>query len=231
MKYYQIEVSAEPKIIGVNNGVHQIEIEKKAMQKDIAFKEFLDFFSTQNTDFWRNQDKIKNLKIPVIKAKLLKKAKVTDIMGYTENISFLYNVYSEKYINILKAFNSGNFSSFEINIENVIGKYYIMFVETVPLEEINYDKSVLYSGFKPRNYNVKYYKVNSYKEYKVFMIQTPIHDFEKISISKEHLGKDVIKVQASSKLFYSEKLIDFLLNCGITGLQVSYNNSIELDFY
>ncbi|KFF11143.1 hypothetical protein [Flavobacterium hydatis] len=231
MKYYQIDVSAEPKIIGVNNGIHQIEIAKKSMQEDITFKEFLSFFSTQNADFWKRQNEIKNLKIPVIKAKLLKKAKVTDIMGYTENISFLNGVYSEKYINILKAFNIGSYTTFEVAIDSVIEKYYMLFIETVCLDQINFEKSILYTGFKPRNYNVQYHNINSYEEFKEFIKQKPIYDFERISIPKESLGKDVVKIQASGKPFYSEKLIDFLLDCGITGLQVNYNNSIELDFY
>ena len=63
MNYYQVDVSSEPKIIGVTNGVHQIEIEKKEMQKKDEFNEFLTFFNTQNKGFWNNQDKIKDIKV------------------------------------------------------------------------------------------------------------------------------------------------------------------------
>lgn len=230
MKYYQIDVCAEPKIIGVTNGVHQIEIEKRKMLQDERFRDFLVFFSYHNKDFWKTQDVIKTFTIPAINAKLLEKAKITDIMGYTENISFLNNVYSEKYIGILRAFNIGDHTTFEVLIENVFEKYYMLFVETIVSEKINFEKSLIYTGYKPRNFNIKYYKVNSHEAYIEFLKEIPIHNFEKISISKEYLGKDIIDIQVTPLPFYSEKLIDFLLDCGITGLQVDYNNSIQLEF-
>lgn len=230
MKYYQIGMTAEPKVMGVTNGIHQIEINKKAMHQDDVFKEFLNFFSTHNTEFWKKQEEIRNIKIPVIKAKLLKKAKVTDIMGYTENISFLNNVYSEKYINILNAFNIGNSTTFEVAIENVSKKYYMLYIETIPYEEINFEKSILYTGYKPRNFKVEYHKINNYEEFREFIKRIPVFNFEKISIPEKYQGRDIISVQASSLPFYSERLIDFLLDCGVTNFEPSYNNSIELGF-
>lgn len=229
MNYYQVDVSSEPKIIGVTNGVHQIEIEKKEMQKKDAFNEFLTFFNTQNKGFWNNQDKIKDIKVPIIKAKLLKKAKLTDIMGYTENVSFLNNVFSEKYISILKDFEIGHYTTFEVAIQEVIEKYYMLFIETIRLDQINFEKSVIFKGLSPKvgDDNII---IKNFEEYNDFTKTSPIHNFEKISISKEHLGKDIIKIQATSKLFYSEKLINFLLDSGITGLQVNYSNSIRLEF-
>ncbi|MXN91125.1 hypothetical protein GR160_07765 [Flavobacterium sp. Sd200] len=230
MKYYQIDVSSEPQIIGVSNGIHQVEIDKKAMQQDDAFNDFLNFFSTQNTDFWKTQDKIKSLKIPVIQAKLLKKAKITDIMGYRENISFIKSLHSEKYIKILEAFDIGNCTTFEVNINDVQQKYFMMFIETIRLDEINYKKSVVITGHKATN-NIIYHKIDNRDEYLEFRQKNVLGGFEKIAISKIHFGKDIINIQATPRPFYSEKLIDFLLDCKITGLEVKYNNSIELDFY
>lgn len=229
MKYYQIGMTAEPKIMGVANGIHQIEIEKKEMLNDLAYEDFLDFFSTKNINFWKRQNEIKNFKIPVINAKLLKKAKVTDIMGYTENISFLNFVYSEKYISILKAFNLGEYSTFEVAIENVLEKYYMLFVETISLDKINFKNSLVISGHKATN-NIKYHSVNNLDEYIEFRQKNILGGFEKLAISKENLGKDIICVQATPKPFYSEKLIDFLLDTGITNFEPSYNNSIQLEF-
>src|SRR5690606_7570404 len=161
-----------------------------------------------------NQDKIKEIKIPPIQSKLIKKAKLTDMMGYTENISFLSNVYSEKYIDILKAFNIGDYTTFEVVIENVAEKYYMLFVKTILSEEINYERSIVITGHKALN-DVKHHKVKNRQEYREFKLQNPLWSFEKISISKEHFGKDIIDIQVTSRSFYSERLIDFLLDCGI----------------
>ena len=77
--------------------------------------------------------------------------------------------------------------------------------------------------------NVKYFNINSSDEYKKFIHTNPLGGFEKIAISKNHLGKDIIEIQ-SAPTFYSERLIDELLKSNVTGLDVKYKGSIELDF-
>ncbi|MEA9414294.1 hypothetical protein [Flavobacterium sp. PL02] len=200
------------------------------MLKNDEFKIFLDFFDYANSNFWKRQDEVESFKVPSIPAKLLRKAIVTDIMGYTPDISFLNEVYSEKYIDILKAFNIGNYTTFEVGIEGVLEKYYLLFGETIVLDDINYEKSTIITGNKRHN-NVKYHVINTLQEYREFKQTNPLGRFEKISISKEYLGRDVINIQASVKPFYSERLIDFLLDCNITNMLVNYDNSAELDFY
>jgi hypothetical protein len=230
MKYYQIDVSCEPKIIGVNNGIYQIKIDKNIMQEDERFSEFLDFFSYDNKDFWQNQNTILNFKIPEIHGKLLKKAKLTDIMGYTESITFLNNVYSQKFIDILNIFNIEEYSLFKIDIENIASNYYFMFIKTIDFDEINFQKSVLYTGHKTLN-NVQYFQTENYDDYlKTRQIQ-PLLRFEKISIPKKYSNLDVIETRCSANPYYSEKLIDALLDFGITGLDVKYNSAPELNFY
>jgi len=227
MKHYQVGLDVE--VTGVKNGLYQIDINKSQLQKNGIFKELFTIFNAQNVDFWHHQEKIQNIDIPPIDAKLLKKANVTDIMGYTQNIAFLYLVYSEKFINIIKTFDIGRYYTFEVLIENITNKYYLLFMETIPLEEIDYQESIIYKGLIPKSES-DYFTFDDFTKYKEFAELYPIHGFKKIAISKEYSKKDIIKIQASSRVFYSERLIDFLLDCGITGLQVAYNNSIQLEF-
>ena len=229
MKYYQIDVSAEPKVIGVNNGIYQIEIDRNKILSDERFDQFMGFFNYKNKDFWKSQRQAMDFKIPVIEAKLLKKAKVTDMMGYTSRIKFLYKVYSSKYLEILKAFNIGNYACFEVKIENVKEKYYFIYFETILLEDIDFNESSVITGHRQHN-DIKYHSVKNKAEYIDFNYNNPLGKFEIIAISKDYLGKDIICVQATSLPFYSERLVDFLLDCGITGLQIGYENSTQLKF-
>lgn len=230
MKYYQILVSPEPKIIGVNNGIYQLEIDEKAIdKKEDKFVNFIKWFDYKNENFWSKQSTVKLLQSPVIKGKMLKKAKITDIMGYAPEYHCLHNIYSEKYIEILKTHSIGDYSVFDFEIENVKEKYYLMFIKTITTPEIIFDKSVLYTGHKILN-NVKYFSVNNYGEFLTLLEKEPLVTYETVAISKEYYGRDIISVQATAGHFYSEKLIDFLLDCGVTGLAVKYNNSIQLEF-
>lgn len=227
MRYFQISLDVE--LTGVKNGLHQIDINKSSLEKDERFKLFFETFDLRNVDFWNNQQKLKDIKIPVIKAKLLKKAKLTDIMGYTQNISYLYLVYSKKFIDIIKLFNLGNYYTFEMEIDSIEEKFYLIFFETIILHNVYFEKSLIFKGLNKKTY-VDFENINNYKEYYEFTNINPIHNYKKIAISKEHYGKDIIKIQATSKLFYSEKLLNFLLDSGITGIKIDIKNSIQLEF-
>ncbi|MBS7788312.1 hypothetical protein KIH23_13470 [Flavobacterium sp. CYK-55] len=225
MKYYQVRLDVE--VTGVQDGLYQIEIDKLKMQNNIDSQKFLSFFNYKNSNIWNEQDKIYKFAIPSITAKLLKKATITDVMGYTPSISFLNLAFSKKFIDIIKTFNIGQHNVFEIIIEKIPVKYYLMFIETIRLDEIKYEKSKVVTGFRI----LTHHNIKSIEEYRDFNEKNPVHRFEKISISEKHFGKDIIKIQGAGEPFYSEKLIDFLLDCKITGMKVAYNNSTELDFY
>lgn len=159
----------------------------------------------------------------------MKKAIVTDIMGYAPDYHCLFNIYSEKYLEVLKTHNIGDYSIFDFEIKGIKEKYYLMFVKTITTPEIIFDKSILYTGHKIMN-NLKYFSATNYKGFLQLLEKEPLIRYEKVAISKEYYGRDIISVQATAEHFYSEKLVDFLIDCGITGLAVKYNNSIQLEF-
>lgn len=229
MKYYQVDVSAEPKVIGVKNGVFQFKIDYEKIYEDERFQSFLSFFDYNNKNFWKNQDTIKKFEISRIPAEMIKKAKVTDIMGYTPIITFLNEAFSSKYFNILKEYDVNILGAFEVQIENVTEKYYLLFNKTINMDKIFYKESILITGHAFMN-NLKYHYVNNEFEYIEFKQKNPLGKFEMISIPKEYFGKDIISIQPLANPFYSEKLIDGLLNKGITGLEIKYENSIKLNF-
>lgn len=231
MKYYQVSVSPEPKIIGVTNGVYQLEIDENAISKnDERFINFKNWFNYKNENFWSSQESIKSLESPIIKGKMLTKAKITDIMGYAPEYHGLHNVYSEKYIEILRTHSIFDYSIFDFEIENVIEKYYLMFIKTITTSEIDFNKSVLYTGHKVMN-NLRYFSVENYDEFLKLLKKEPLIRYEKIAISSKFYGRDIISVQSTAEHFYSERLINFLLDFDIKGLVVNYKNSIQLEFF
>jgi hypothetical protein len=229
MKYCQIYRTAEPKIVGVKTGASQVELRLNNILQNQEYINFNNHFSGYNKNFFQDQTKIKNLNPPLFNGVLRKNAKVTDLMEYGPKFTNLNNLYSQKYINIIKSFNIDNYKIFEFEIENVKEKYYLMYIKTIATTEVIFDKSLLYTGHKILN-NLKYFSVTNYEDFLQLVEKEPLIRYEKVAISKEYYDRDIISVQATGGHFYSERLIDFLLDCGITGLQVSYNNSIELEF-
>jgi hypothetical protein len=229
MRYFQIERTSEIKIIGRKDGMSQVEHIEDETLKAYNYIDFINHFSGYNEDFWYTQEKVFNLTPPVIKGRMRKNAKVTDVMWYGPVFRYLNRIYSQKYLNVVKAFNIGNYKVFEFEIQNVFEKYFLMFIESINLEEIDFEKSILTTGYKLSN-NLKHYKVTNVFEYKEFKQKNIISTFEKLVIPKKYLGRDIIETQVTVQPFYSEKLIDFLLDSGISGLSIKYNNSIQLEF-
>lgn len=230
MKYYQISRSAEPKIIGRKDGMSQVElIENSKIDKDDRSLDFENHFSRYNKDFWNNQDIVFNLNPPLFSGKLRKGAKITDLMEYGPVYHYLYRIYSEKYINIIKRFSIGDYKTFNFKVEDVNKMFHLLFIRSVTLNEIFYDKSIVVTGHKIVN-NIKYHNIKTSQEYIEFNKNFPTGGFKKLTISKKYYGRDIIQTEVNSLPFYSEKLIDFLLDCGITGLEIKYKNSIQLEF-
>jgi len=229
MKYYQISASPDHKIIGVKNGIYQVEIDENSVVKMDNYLEFRQHFSRKNQNFWNEQEKIYRLFPPALHGKMLKNAKVTDVMGYAPGYRFLDYIYSDRFIDIFKVFNHGNYKTFDINLRGVGEKYNFLFLETIINEEINFEQSSIITGHKALN-DVKHHQVRNKDEYYSFLQQNPLGKFEKIAIPRQYFEKDIISIQAIPNKFYSEKLVDFLLDCDITGLQIGYNNSVQLEF-
>lgn len=229
MKYFQVSRSAEPKIIGIKDGTSQVQLHTiNPINTD--YKIFNEFFHGFNKSFFDNQEQIESLSPPLFEGSLRKNAKVTDLMRYGQTFHYLFYLYSEKYIEIIKTHNVGQYFLFPFKIESIESIYYLMFVNTISVSEIILNKSIFYTGHKILN-NVKYYSITSLEEYFDTLKTSPLLTYEKIALHKDYYGKDIISVQNAGDYFYSEKLINFLLDCGITGLSISYKNSIELDFY
>ncbi|RUT70071.1 hypothetical protein D0817_12880 [Flavobacterium cupreum] len=230
MTYYQIDRTGDAKIIGIKNGTSQVKLEEKGIEKNKNYIAFENWFSGYNKDFWNNQNAVFDLTPPLITGELRKGAKVTDIMRYGPVYQYLYKIYSKKFIDIIKAFNIGDYKTFEFNIQDINEIYYLFFLKSVVLDEINYEKSTVISGHAITD-NIKYHDIKTPKEYIEFNSQFPTGGFEKLSIPKKYFGKDIIQTEVSSLPFYSERVVDFLLDCKITGLKIGYKNSIKLDFH
>lgn len=229
MKYYQISRSAEPKIIGIKDGTSQVKLIVNDILDNQDYIEFDNHFSDYNKDFFLNQQKAGLLKPPFFKGVLRKNAKVTDLMRYGQMFYNLYYMYSEKYIEIIKTHDIGKHYLFPVKVESVNSMYYLMYLNMIPTAELIFDKCVFYTGRADLG-NLKYHPLVSYAEYLKLLEIEPLLAREKIAISRDHYGKDIIAIQGSSYYFYSQRLTEFLLECGMTGLQVGYNKSIQLEF-
>lgn len=79
MTYYNISTAWEPTTIGVNNGICQAELVPQKFAKPDDWKEIIEFFDYPT--YWSRGDHKPTKAFNFEYIKLLRKAKITDIMS------------------------------------------------------------------------------------------------------------------------------------------------------
>jgi hypothetical protein len=80
MKYYHISTSSDSKIIGVNNGIYQCELEGNKFKSSENYQEIESFFN--GLTYWKRNNHVPPKEFNFEYFRLLKKAKLTDILSF-----------------------------------------------------------------------------------------------------------------------------------------------------
>jgi len=223
MAFCQIGVSCEPKVIGVNNGIYQCEIDKKQFGNEKYYTDFVLSFSREESI----NDCLNRAKKPLL-ANLLKKAKITDFMGYAPNLRGIPFAVSKNALRILQKFNLGEFNTIELKFSNSeVGSYYLIWFPFIEADMINFKQSILY--YRSRLTQPKeYHLVGNYEEYLALFEKYRFNTFfKKISLNASKENCDFVQMRVGGN-FISKRLLEALIDNGMTGLTVK--TQIELDY-
>lgn len=230
--FKQIRNSSEPKIIGVNNGIYQVEINKQSLKNNDNYNEIKELLlQTDVNVFLKNRQQIFELKVKELKGNLLKRAKLTDIMGYSDYFFGFKYIVSQKFVDCLLevGVSKDEYYLIKIEIKNIAESYYLMFVPWVLISEINYSNSIIFKYIDEFEGTKKYYEINSYEKYQKLREDGFIYDFEKISISNKYQSNSIISIQGIPYVFFSETLIARLQAAKITSFELP-DRQVKLAF-
>lgn len=217
MRHIQITHSAEPSVIGVKNGVSQLDIDVESLNLVSPF-----VIDSTVANFLINQYSIPKLNLGGIKGQLLKKAKITDIMVFSPFMFGFEYIVSEKFVSCLIEANvsQDDYTLFPIELKDVNQRFYLFFVPMIPVSEVDFSKSLLYPNIQILDDDKTYLNVNSYEEYCKLNETNPLNSFEKMTLPGKYKKKEVLSVQGASRIFLSESLIDLLKSNEISNLIV-----------
>jgi len=220
----QIGVTFEPKVIGVNNGISQVEFDRnKLLNEKGEYHNFYEYFN--DFSFWQRQDDAFNYFAPDMICKKLKKALLTDIMGYGPKIMAFSWLISDDFYKILKNFNIGKHKFFDVKIDNCNMKYYFLLKKSILVSEFNFDETVISTGQKILD-NYKEHSFRNYEEFFEFSKQNPLLEFRSIAVDRIYEGEDIVFTQAGGN-FFSEELIKNFIGMRLTGLREYKNCKID----
>jgi hypothetical protein len=219
--YKSVSTSSDPKEIGVNNGIYQVELlEKKSFVSNDEKKYYEEYFNGNVKSFLLDDfKKIKKDKLSLLTYYPLKKAKETDFISFSPNEMGLNFIVSERVMDIFESFNLYEYIKIPTKIEGFKSKFYTIGFPMIEIEKIDFNKSVFIDW--KNNENIL---INSLNEFMHQKFETRALKTQKLFL-KEKLNSVILYIQ-SEGLFFSNKLIEKLENENVTGFQI---RNVELD--
>lgn len=233
--YKQISHNPEPKIIGVKNGVYQLEFLEKDLKKNKNYQEIDKLLLGYNPEFYQDkeQNRISNLSIDYLKGSFLKKAKKTDIVVFTPHLNGYSYVISQKFLDCLNevVVSKDEYHLREIETDDVAFKYYLFSVPMIPMTEIIFPKSALFPEEDALLDEVdkRYTSFKNFQDYKKYEEENMFNRWAKITLNQKFGSRDILNLQANANLFFSDRLVESLQSKKITSLMVKDNPLLSFE--
>ncbi|MCV6630443.1 MAG: hypothetical protein OIF50_11375 [Flavobacteriaceae bacterium] len=215
--FKRISNSFEPEIIGVKNGLYQVELENKDIENRSN-----SLLTQGNIDELLNRrDEVFNLDINM-QGNLLPKAKATDLMVYTPHFFCFNYLVSQKVVDCLKEENVSleEYHVLKVNIKEVDEAYYLLYVPWIDFSEIVFSESLVYSTFDANSSDKKYFEINNHDEYMELQDKEPFNSFDKVVLNHKYQKRNLISIRGITELFFSDSLVERMLAKNVSSFEV-----------
>ena len=222
-RYFRVCPSIESSVTGITDGVtNQVEIRLKKTQCSFANTADKNYLMEYCRHLWEGRFNTGIQDFPIIDVSKLeqivyyktkKRVKETDFISNMTDNSFgmLDFIVSKETKNVIEQFKLPLHSEIQVSIPefSTVKNYYLLAFPCIPLEQIDYTKSVIIDSISRERLTF-----NSFEEYK--NRENKFTEMRHIFLT-ENYNFDVLKVPTVG-LFFSERLINYLKEAKITGL-------------
>lgn len=225
--YYEIRHAWEPKTIGVRDGLSQVEIKRDSFTTEAEYAQLFDFFDSQK--FHQRENKVPNFPINIIKAHLLKNAKITDFMTFRPVLTGCEFIISDKVYEVMKSLKMPECYFYPLRIyskdEKIGQEFYVFYTPFYSTDLIDFPNSVLYKGNHITGKT--YHQIKSREEYREYIPK--LIEFEKMVVSDKNLSNfDYVSMQ-SGHTFISERFKNIIESEKLTGLNIRNNDILHFE--
>ena len=223
MVYYNIKTSWDPKIIGVKNGIYQVELLEKKYTKE---------YLVQFNKYFHSELLLDNSLPPfdiVFHFQKLKLARLTDVISFSPYLNYCHFILNDKAIRCLERFNVQNYHLLPVVIYDEHGKetdtnYKMFFCKLMDWNIIDFKNTVFSTGGYG-NFEIQYHTFINYEDYKKFNKITKV---TKLGLNKEFDNSLDFFCTRLGGIFISNALKNEFLENNITGLDVDIPKEVEL---
>ncbi|MGJ8660373.1 MAG: hypothetical protein ACSHWV_11035 [Cellulophaga fucicola] len=219
--YKVVSHSSEPSIIGVNNGVYQVELNDKKSFLNKEEKRYYESYFNDSVDSFilENFKKNDSRKITELLYFPLKKAKETDFVCFSPFELGLDFIVSQKALNIIEQFALPDYIKIPAKINGFKNDYYTIGFPIVTNDRINFPKSKFYHRIK--KIELDNLSFEDYKKVSGALVKTLT-----LELVNTNYKKDILNLQGQG-LFFSNPLISKLQENNIIGLEIG-NTTLEM---
>ncbi|MDO6855328.1 hypothetical protein Q4599_17255 [Cellulophaga lytica] len=218
MTYRRVKKSSDPKIIGVKNGIYQVEIKPNiSFQNKKEEKLFDNYFDNSLSYFKSTEYKpLDKSAITYIRFIPLKSAYETDIVSHSPNVNAMFGIISDKVLRLIEKFKLPEFIKIRAEIEGFENDYFFVGFPIISYDLIDFSKSKFY-----HTKNQIITKVKNKEDYIENSILSSNLFSQELFLLKK-VSTDIFYLQ-SEGLFFSNKLLSALEKENITGLEITDN--------
>jgi hypothetical protein len=231
-KYFEINCSTDPKLVGVRNGEAQLDLindEKLTIKEFLSFKKYFHWGT-----FFEN---VSTYDIPDLNFELNfkgvnKLVRYTDFISYSPSFAGIPFLVNQKALSFLQEIKIQQFYVVPANIftkDNTVLKYWLIYLPYIDISFSDFNKSIFFTG--DEHFGKKeYFTASSFTEYCNKKLNS-LRKTEKIVLkSLFDSNLDVFQSRMTS-LAVSQNFKDKYLNLGLTGLNINIKKfDIEIEY-
>lgn len=224
-----METESSPKIIGVKNGIQQVEIDRSLFPNVKDYDNLYSFFSS--TNYWQNEKAIPDFPIHVY-ATTLKGAKLTDFIQFGQYLITCPFIIHKRVADILAKFNCQPYYLYKAEIYDsnkalLSDEYFLMCSPLLEYDIVNFPESVFFTGDRILGKQSQYFE-NKTDYINFTKTKTPFVGIEKMMLSKDFDFSLDFFYGRLGRMYVSEALKDAIEILGFTGVRIKEPKEPEI---
>lgn len=219
MRYYTLRLPSDPKVIGVDNGIAQVEIRGDKFSDQTMYDRIKEFFRVKN--YWSRESFVPDFEIRFEYAESLKNAILTDFLSFSPYFIACPFMISQKVVNVFKEFNIQDHYLYPVALfkeDDLIDLYEMFYCPLLDYNIIDFSRSSFSTGSPLRG--KKFHSFGSKDEFLDFLHKDPFVDVEELALSESFDKELDFFVARIGGMFISERLKNAIEGAGLTGVAI-----------
>lgn len=227
MKYFKLSLASDPKIIGVQNGIHQGEIKWKKFQDSKVQDTIMEYFSLER--YRRNLNEIEPCNFQIEYVEAYKTASLTDFFGFTPHLWGVEFLVTDNVKNLFDQFRLPVHSYIPANVyhKDKLYKYWALYIPySYRFDSVDFGDTVFFKGseLSGKEY-LQFANEEDWNKNKAFGVEKLVFN------GKLDSTLDLFATSLSSMGYYiSARLKEAIGKAGLTGMAMKEPKEPELVF-